>query len=201
MLILEKVFKRQESAGISLVVQWLRLHAPSVGGPGWMPPQGTRSHVPQLIVCVPQLKISSCCLVAKVVQLFCYPHGLLPGSSVCGIFQARMGRVAISFSRGSSQPGNQTRVSCIDWQILYHWATRKAQVKKKKSYGLKKKRSCMSQWRFLHAATKPGHSQVSKILKINILKRQDWTKIQLLGMWGAKNSGNLCWIQKCWVKN
>ena len=38
----------------------------------------------------------------------------LPGSSVHEIFQARVLEwVAISFSRGSSQPRGQTRVSCI----------------------------------------------------------------------------------------
>ena len=38
----------------------------------------------------------------------------LPGFSVHGIFQARVLEwVAISFSRGSSQPRNRTRVSCI----------------------------------------------------------------------------------------
>ncbi|TEA31888.1 hypothetical protein DBR06_SOUSAS8310129, partial [Sousa chinensis] len=29
----------------SLVVQWLRLHAPNAGGPGSIPGQGTRSHM------------------------------------------------------------------------------------------------------------------------------------------------------------
>ncbi|TEA25694.1 hypothetical protein DBR06_SOUSAS2510124, partial [Sousa chinensis] len=29
----------------SLVVQWLRLCAPNAGGPGWIPGQGTRSHM------------------------------------------------------------------------------------------------------------------------------------------------------------
>ena len=38
----------------------------------------------------------------------------LLGSSVHGIFQARiLEHVAISFSRGSSQPRGQTHVSCI----------------------------------------------------------------------------------------
>ena len=38
----------------------------------------------------------------------------LPGSSVCGILQARtLEWVAISFSRGSAQPGNQIQVSSI----------------------------------------------------------------------------------------
>ncbi|TEA33613.1 hypothetical protein DBR06_SOUSAS3910181, partial [Sousa chinensis] len=41
----------------SLVVQWLRLHAPKAGGLGSIPGQGTRSHMPQLRVCMLQLKI------------------------------------------------------------------------------------------------------------------------------------------------
>ena len=38
----------------------------------------------------------------------------LAGSSVHGIFQARtLEQVAISFSRGSSQPGDLTHASCV----------------------------------------------------------------------------------------
>ena len=54
----------------------------------------------------------------------CDPIGLcLPGSSVCGILQARILEwVAISSSRGSSQLGDQTHVSyvsCIGrWVLL-----------------------------------------------------------------------------------
>ena len=45
----------------------------------------------------------------------------LLGSFVHGILQARILEwVATSFSRGSSQPRNGTRVSCIGRQILYH---------------------------------------------------------------------------------
>ena len=36
--------------GTSLVAQWLRLHSLNAGGPGWIPGQGTRSHMPQLKV-------------------------------------------------------------------------------------------------------------------------------------------------------
>ena len=44
-----------------------------------------------------------------------------PGSSVHGISQARILQwVAILFSRGSSQPRNQTWVFCIGRWILYH---------------------------------------------------------------------------------
>ena len=43
----------------------------------------------------------------------------LPGSYVHGLFQARtLERVAISFSRGSSQPRDQTPVSCITNGLL-----------------------------------------------------------------------------------
>ena len=50
-----------------------------------------------------------------------------PGSSVYGISQARILEwAAISFSTGSSWPRDQTHVSCIGRQILYHWATKKA---------------------------------------------------------------------------
>ena len=51
----------------------------------------------------------------------------LPGSFVHGVFQARILEwVAISSSRGSSQPRDQTHISCVScfgkW-MLYHWAT------------------------------------------------------------------------------
>ena len=42
--------------------------------------------------------------------------------SVHGISQARILEwVAISFSRGSSRPGDRTHVSCTGMQIFYHW--------------------------------------------------------------------------------
>ena len=51
----------------------------------------------------------------------------LHGSCVHGISQARiLESVACSFSRGSSRLSDRTHVSCIDRQILYHWATREA---------------------------------------------------------------------------
>ena len=58
-----------------------------------------------------------------------------PGSSVHGISQARMLEwVAISFSRVSSWPRDQTRVLCIGTRILYHWATREAPLKNKTKF-------------------------------------------------------------------
>ena len=51
--------------------------------------------------------------VAQSCLILCDPMDCsLPGSSVHGIFKARVLEwVAISFSRGSSQPRDQTRVS------------------------------------------------------------------------------------------
>ena len=52
-----------------------------------------------------------------------------PGSSVHGIFWARILEwVAISSSRGSSQPRDRTCISCTGRQILYHRATWKTQA-------------------------------------------------------------------------
>ena len=39
------------------MVQWLRLHSPNAGDPGLTPGQGTRTHMWQLRVSMPQLKI------------------------------------------------------------------------------------------------------------------------------------------------
>ena len=44
------------SAGISVVVQQLRLCAPNAGGLGSIPGQETRSRMPKLRACMPQLK-------------------------------------------------------------------------------------------------------------------------------------------------
>ena len=50
-----------------------------------------------------------------------------PGSSVHGIFQARILECfAISFSRGSSWLRGQTRVSCTAGSFFTDWATREA---------------------------------------------------------------------------
>ena len=55
--------------------------------------------------------------------LFCSP----PDSSVHGILQARiLEGVAISFSKGSLQPRDQTQVSCIAGGFFTIWATREA---------------------------------------------------------------------------
>ena len=79
----------------------------------------TSTHLPCMHVCV---------LSCLVVSTLCDPTDCSPpGSSVHGIFQARMLEwVAISSSRGPSQPRDRTHVSCIPHigrQILYHWVS------------------------------------------------------------------------------
>ena len=65
--------------------------------------------------------------VAQSCLTLCNPTNCsLPGSSVRGIFQARVLEwVAISFSRGSSQPRDQTQVSLIVGRCFTVWATGK----------------------------------------------------------------------------
>ena len=62
------------------------------------------------------------CLAAQLCLTFCDPMDCHPpGSSVHGILQARILEwVAIFFSKWSSQPSDQTQVSCIGRWILYH---------------------------------------------------------------------------------
>ena len=59
--------------------------------------------------------------------------------------------VTISFTRGSSQPRDQTHISCIGRQILYHWATREAPHKQVSQSIIKKRPSAsirMFVWEF-----------------------------------------------------
>ena len=77
--------------------------------------------------------VHACVLSHSVVSDSCNPMGCsLPASSVQGIFQARiLGWGAISSSRGSSWPRDQTHVSCLSCigrSILYHWATEEAHL-------------------------------------------------------------------------
>ena len=63
---------------------------------------------------------------AQLCPTLCDPINCSPpGSSVHGILQARVLEwVAISFSRGSSQPRDRIRVSCIAGRCFILWATR-----------------------------------------------------------------------------
>ena len=71
------------------------------------------------------------CSVIQSCLTVCDPMDCgLPGSSVHGIFQARILEwIAISFSRGSSPAKDQTRVSWVSGigrPVLYHWTTWKS---------------------------------------------------------------------------
>ena len=65
----------------------------------------------------------SCCALRDPMD--CSP----PGSSVCGIFQARILEwVAMPFPRGSSQSKDQTWISCIEGGFFTVWATREDNI-------------------------------------------------------------------------
>ena len=63
-----------------------------------------------------------CVLVTQLCLTLCNPTDYsLPGFTVHGILQARrLEWIVIPFSRGTSQPRDQTLVSCIGRWILYH---------------------------------------------------------------------------------
>ena len=64
--------------------------------------------------------------VAQLCPTLCDPMGC----TVHGILQARiLERVAVLFSRGSSQPRDQTQVSHIVHRFFTSWATREAQIR------------------------------------------------------------------------
>ena len=67
--------------------------------------------------------------VAQSCLTLCNPMDcILPGSSVHGIFQARILKwVAFPFSRGSSQPRDRTQVSWITGGFFIIWAPREVQ--------------------------------------------------------------------------
>ena len=67
----------------------------------------------------------------SVVSDSLWPHRRSqPGSSIHGIFQARVLEwVAISFSRESSWPRDWTQVSCIVGRCFTIWATKEVTIK------------------------------------------------------------------------
>ena len=92
------------------------------------------------VITISSFALETFALKLSRVRLFATPMDCsLPGSSVHGIFQARvLDWVAISFSRGSSWPRDQTQVSCIVGRCFTIWATR--EVPWDKLGGQKKKK-------------------------------------------------------------
>ena len=67
-----------------------------------------------------------CSVTSDTLQSHIY-EAMDPITSVHGILQVRiLEGVALLSSRGSSQPRDQTHISCIGRRILYHRATWKA---------------------------------------------------------------------------
>ena len=81
-----------------------------------------------LLTCAQQSQSPDTGLWWKWKLLSCVPMDCSPpGCSVYGILQARILEwVAIPFSRESSQPRDQTQVSCIAGGFFTIWATREA---------------------------------------------------------------------------
>ena len=88
----------------------------------------------QYIICMKWSEVKS----LSRVWLFCDPVDCsLPGSSVHGIFKARVLEcIAISFSRGSSRPRDWILVSRVISRCFTVWATREVLVqgRKRKNY-------------------------------------------------------------------
>ena len=70
------------------------------------------------------------CLVTQSRPTLCDPMDCsLPGSSVHGDSPGKnTGMVSLPFSRGYSQPRDQTQVSCIAGRFFTDWANREAQL-------------------------------------------------------------------------
>ena len=66
----------------------------------------------------------SVCVLSRSVVSICNPTDCSPPG--CSVRLWELEWVAISFSRGHSQPRDQTLISHIGRQILYHWATKEA---------------------------------------------------------------------------
>ena len=79
-------------------------------------------------MCVWVYVLCFCVLVAQSCLTLCDPMDCsLQGSSVLGIFQARLLEgMATAFSRGLSQPRDWTQVSCSAGGFFTIWATREA---------------------------------------------------------------------------
>ena len=86
-----------------------------------------QDNVAQNVLC--RASGSSGSLLKMQILRFFSPHFCAPiDCTGHGILQARILEwVAFPFSRGSSQPRNQTRVSCIAGGFFTNWAIREAQ--------------------------------------------------------------------------
>ena len=119
-----------------------------------------------------------CKLSLSHIQLFATPESP-PGSSVPGVFQARILEWdVISFSKGSSQTRDQTCVSCFGRRILHHCATWESLT------GLKP-------WKVAHQSTSSPHFKSSDFFRfsrkhLGYLKQHGVLLKVRNGMWTKK---------------
>ena len=121
--------------------------------------------------------------VTQSCPTLCDPmHCSLPGSLVHGIFQARVLEwVAISFSRGSSQPRERTRVSQTASRHVTVWATREAPAMRGAGGGV----SQMSQL-LASGGQNIGVSSSTSVLPKNT---QDWYPFRWTGWISLQSKG------------
>ena len=120
------------------------------------------------------------CEVTQSCPTLCDPMGCsLQGSSVHGIFQARVLEwVAISFSRGSSQLRDRSRVSRIAGRHFTVWATREPL---KAAAAAKSLQSCPTLCDPIDGS--PPGSPVPRILQARTL---EWVAISFSNAWKWK---------------
>ena len=115
----------------------------------------------------------------------------LSGSSVHGIFQARVLEwIAISFSRGSSRPKNQTWVSQVAGRCFTSWATREAPLNNKQN---KNTNQIISRQEYQSHSALPirGKTNKQKLSTSLILYEaytNDWTNFRRAETKGRKDS-------------
>ena len=120
-----------ELAGWQALQDWGTWAAKAVRTQGGIGGQGQGYHSTDISVFYKQYGCTSASLLVLIACWYLTLCNLmdctLPGSSVHGILQARILEwVAISFSRGFSQPRYWTWVSCIAGRFFTIWATREA---------------------------------------------------------------------------
>ena len=126
-----------------------------------------------------------------------------PGSSVHGIFQARILEwVAIYFSRGSSRTRDQTHISCVSHiadRFLTIWATREtlsqlySNLKKKEFFNFEASRSIAPKWRGypFYEMIEDSQSQWNKeIIKVE----EENLSTPRLSVRGGKVALAWCWV-------